>query len=104
MPACCQQTAKREKSDVEYMKQRRGKYYYARPWLFSPHNQELPDDLVNKIMVGDSEQVLKIFPDNSIDLVFTSPPYNFGRDYADYDDVLPYDTTPEGRRGNNVVF
>ncbi len=32
-------------------------------------------DFVNKIIQGDCEQVLKGFPDNSIDLIFTSPPY-----------------------------
>jgi DNA modification methylase len=32
-------------------------------------------DFVNKIIQGDCEQVLKEFPDNSIDLIFTSPPY-----------------------------
>jgi len=30
---------------------------------------------VNKIFCGDCEQVLKGVPDNSIDLIFTSPPY-----------------------------
>jgi len=29
----------------------------------------------NQILLGDCEQVLKSFPDNSIDLIFTSPPY-----------------------------
>jgi len=32
-------------------------------------------DFVNRIIQGDCEQVLKGFPDNSIDLIFTSPPY-----------------------------
>lgn len=32
-------------------------------------------DFVNKIICGDCEQVLEGFPDNSIDLIFTSPPY-----------------------------
>jgi len=32
-------------------------------------------DFVNKIILGDCEQVLREFPDNSIDLIFTSPPY-----------------------------
>ena len=32
-------------------------------------------DFVNRIIQGDCEQVLKEFPDNSIDLIFTSPPY-----------------------------
>jgi len=30
---------------------------------------------VNKIHQGDCEEVLKDFPDNSVDLIFTSPPY-----------------------------
>lgn len=37
---------------------------------------------VNKIICGDSEEVLKKIPDNSVDLVVTSPPYNFGHSYA----------------------
>ncbi len=32
-------------------------------------------DFVDKIVHGDCEEVLKEFPDNSIDLIFTSPPY-----------------------------
>lgn len=32
-------------------------------------------DLANTIIHGDCEEVLKPFPDNSIDLIFTSPPY-----------------------------
>ena len=32
-------------------------------------------DFVNGIIQGDCEQVLREFPDNSIDLIFTSPPY-----------------------------
>lgn len=32
-------------------------------------------DLVNKIILGDCGQVLREFPDNSVDLIFTSPPY-----------------------------
>ena len=32
-------------------------------------------DFVNTIIHGDCEEVLKDFPDGSIDLIFTSPPY-----------------------------
>jgi site-specific DNA-methyltransferase (adenine-specific) len=32
-------------------------------------------DFVNRIIQGDCEQVLQEFPDNSVDLIFTSPPY-----------------------------
>lgn len=40
-------------------------------------------DLVNKILCGDSEFILKKFPDNFIDMIITSPPYNFGLNYED---------------------
>ena len=36
---------------------------------------------INSIICGDSAEVLKNFPDNSIDLVVTSPPYDGLRDY-----------------------
>lgn len=32
-------------------------------------------DFFDKIFLGDCEDVLKEFPDNSVDLIFTSPPY-----------------------------
>lgn len=32
---------------------------------------------VNKIYHGDCLEVLKTFPDNSIDLIITDPPYNW---------------------------
>lgn len=32
-------------------------------------------DFANRIIRGDCEEILKEFPDNSIDLIFTSPPY-----------------------------
>lgn len=37
--------------------------------------------IVNKIICGDSEIILKEFPDNFIDIIITSPPYNFGLEY-----------------------
>lgn len=37
---------------------------------------ECPQDFINKIMVGDSIEVMRQMPDQSIDLVVTSPPYN----------------------------
>ena len=44
---------------------------------------------VNKILkpmllVGDTEQTLSVLPDNSIQLIFTSPPYYNAREYSDY--------------------
>ena len=64
----------------------RGIYYYAQDNKFSKENNEIPEEFENKIMCGDSEEILKKLPDNCIDLVFTSPPYNFGLDYENHKD------------------
>lgn len=66
---------------------KRGPYFYAQDADFSKDNTELPKKFINKIICADSEQYLKNFPDNCIDLIFTSPPYNFG---------LGYDMTKDG--------
>ena len=39
--------------------------------------------IVNKIICGDGENILKEFPDNFVDIIVTSPPYNFGLEYKD---------------------
>jgi len=65
-----------------HKEEKRGKYFYAEPNNFSSRNNQLPDEFVNKIFCADSGEFLKQFPDNCIDLVFTSPPYNFGLDYS----------------------
>ncbi len=39
--------------------------------------------MVNKIICGDSESILREFPDNFVDIIITSPPYNFGLEYKD---------------------
>lgn len=36
---------------------------------------------INEIILGDNVEVLKTFPNNSIDLTMTSPPYDFIRNY-----------------------
>jgi DNA modification methylase len=66
----------------------RGKYYYARDHSFSKKNNPIPEQFKNKIIIGDSEEVLKQLPDNCIDLIFTSPPYNFGLDYSNSEDGI----------------
>lgn len=45
---------------------------------------------MDRIVCGDSEEVLRNFPDNSVDLVFTSPPYNFGLEYSDTQDDVDW--------------
>lgn len=66
----------------------RGKYYYAMDHNFLKKNNEVPNEYINKIIVGDSEEILKKLPDNCIDLIFTSPPYNFGLDYENHKDGI----------------
>lgn len=38
------------------------------------------EDMINKIILGDCNDYLKLIPDNSIDLVLTDPPYGIGAD------------------------
>ena len=42
--------------------------------------------MINKIICGDSLQILKTIPDNFVDIVLTSPPYNFNKHYDNYND------------------
>jgi len=65
---------------------KRGIHYYAQRNTFTKENQPIPSTHENKIVCGDSEEVLKKLPDNCVDLVFTSPPYNFGLEYQKQDD------------------
>ncbi len=60
--------------------------FYSRNNDFSKQNNSLPKEFENQIICDDSLTVLKKLPDNCIDLIFTSPPYNFGLDYAQTDD------------------
>jgi site-specific DNA-methyltransferase (adenine-specific)/modification methylase len=39
-----------------------------------------PNDYIDKIIHGDCLKLMREIPDNSIDLVFTDPPYNISRD------------------------
>jgi len=64
----------------------RGIYFYAQNNKFKKENCELDNSMFNKIICGDSEEILKSYPDNCIDLIFTSPPYNFGLDYQNTKD------------------
>ena len=54
---------------------------------FDKNNNELPAELTDKIVCEDAVACMKKLPDNCIDLIFTSPPYNFGLDYSDHKDV-----------------
>jgi site-specific DNA-methyltransferase (adenine-specific) len=41
------------------------------------------EKFINKIICGDSEEVLRKIPTGSVDIIITSPPYNFGLEYKD---------------------
>ena len=47
-------------------------------------------DYINKIICGDCLEVMKGIPDESVDLVITSPPYNIEIDYGVYKDNLEW--------------
>jgi DNA modification methylase len=69
----------------------RNQYYYAKDNEFSETNNSLPIEYENRIICADSYEILKKLPDNCIDLVFTSPPYNFGLDYESNEDAHHWD-------------
>jgi site-specific DNA-methyltransferase (adenine-specific) len=47
---------------------------------------EVGDKMLNVVHLGDAVEILKHYPDNSIDLVFADPPYNLDKAYHVYDD------------------
>jgi DNA modification methylase len=62
--------------------EKRQQFYYTKGHNFSQTNVEISKEFENQIVCGDSLEILKKLPDNCIDIVLTSPPYNFGLDYA----------------------
>ena len=67
--------------------QQRSQYFYAQGNEFTKEENSFPEKYKNRIITADSEFFLKKIPDNSVDLVFTSPPYNFGLEYAEDQDT-----------------
>jgi DNA modification methylase len=65
---------------------RRGGCFYMGDHQFSREENRLSGVPVDSIVCGDSEEVLARLPDNCVDLVLTSPPYNFGLSYRGGDD------------------
>lgn len=65
----------------------RNQYFYANDHTYISHNQDFPESLLDSIESGDSEMVMRKIPDNSVDLILTSPPYNFGLDYESGEDA-----------------
>ena len=77
----CNYNKERKVKNRQHKIKNRGSHYYTMNNDFSKIINELPEEFKNKIIVGDSEAELKNLPDNCIDLIFTSPPYNFGLGY-----------------------
>jgi DNA modification methylase len=71
--------------------ERRVSYYYARGNQFKREENAVPERLLDCILTGDSEAVLKELPPNCIDLIFTSPPYNFGLGYDIVEDGIHWE-------------
>ncbi|MDE0094436.1 MAG: site-specific DNA-methyltransferase [Gammaproteobacteria bacterium] len=65
----------------------RGTYFYAKDAPYITESKSLSVDLTDKIICGDSEIVMQDFPENCVDLIFTSPPYNFGLEYDSQNDA-----------------
>ncbi|MEI0488473.1 site-specific DNA-methyltransferase [Brachyspira pulli] len=76
---------KKVKNKKENSKKRLAYEYYKKD--FFKINNQLDEKYLNKIYYADSLELLKNFPDNCIDIVLTSPPYNFGIEYKNTDDV-----------------
>ncbi|TYP48146.1 DNA-methyltransferase [Thermosediminibacter litoriperuensis] len=76
--------------DRKAKEKKRNKQFYTVGHNFSTKNNKCPEEFLDRIICGDSEQVLKELPDNCIDLILTSPPYNFGLEYDNDDDDSHY--------------
>lgn len=82
--------AERKVSNRKAKEQDRGKHYYANDNDFSKTNNPLPAEYENKIICADSLELLKKLPDNCVDIIFTSPPYNFGLEYDTHNDTASW--------------
>ena len=47
---------------------------------------KIPNKLINNIILGNCLEVMKIIPDESIDVTFADPPFNLKKSYNNYDD------------------
>jgi DNA modification methylase len=67
-------------------------HYYANNNNFNKENVDFPVEFLDKIVCADSEKFLKKLPNNCVDLIFTSPPYNFGLNYSSTNDDFFWET------------
>lgn len=64
----------------------------AKKSIFLNSKSEI-NKFINKIITGDAEKVMSEIPSESVDIIVTSPPYNFGHSYAN-------DTTEDTKEWN----
>ena len=64
------------------------------------HNLKYPEDFINKVICGDCLELIKLIPDNSIDVIITDPPYGLKKNGVrnDADLTLFYNVMPECER------
>lgn len=79
----------RKVSNRHVKKERRKSTYKDEEICF---NSIFPEEYINKIICADSLHFLKRLPSNCVDVVLTSPEYNFGIDYNSNDDTLEWST------------
>jgi len=69
---------------------------------------KFPEDFINKIILGDALNLIKLIPDNSVDVVLTDPPYGLNKNGIKNDADLTtfYSILPECYRvlKNNSFF
>jgi DNA modification methylase len=58
---------------------------------FDKKQNEINEEFSNKIINGNSLEILKKLPDNCVDLIFTSPPYNFDMGYDQHQDNMDWE-------------
>jgi DNA modification methylase len=58
--------------------------------VYNGDHAKSPDLLKNVVVNGDVNEILKIVPDESVHLTFTSPPYYNARDYSIYQSYSEY--------------
>lgn len=84
--------AERKVVNRKQKEQDRGKHYYTLGHEHTEANNPMPQGFQDRIICGDSVETLRQLPDNCVDLVFTSPPYNFGLGYEDTADADHWDS------------
>ncbi len=68
-------------STLFYSRKLYGDWKLPKPKSEDLIERNLPSEFLDKVLLGDARDVLKKFPDNSIHLMVTSPPYNVGKEY-----------------------